>query len=140
MGDQNLKVYDGVLFNTETDYDESEELVGRRNLKMNDSDIWSHSHRMYLIGENSISFPWYIPKDFPSKALDPAHKERFLRYLKMKQLVLDWSETQKNSYLFFRIFYPPLASTIHKAMRTRHFNALQDGIYESFDTGFWDER
>lgn len=40
-------------------------------MKMQDSDIWSHSHRMYLIGENSINFPWYIPKDFPNKALEP---------------------------------------------------------------------
>lgn len=36
---------------------------------MNDDCIWSHQHRMYLIGSNSIQFPFFIPKDFPRDAL-----------------------------------------------------------------------
>lgn len=107
---------------------------------MNDSDIWSHSHRMYLIGENSISFPWYIPKDFPNKALGPADKERLIKFIKTKQLVLDWSDWEKNVYYLFRIFFPPLASVIHQNFRRKHFNALQDAIYSHFDSSFWDER
>jgi hypothetical protein len=39
------------------------------DISMNDACIWSHTHRMYLIGSNSINFPWYIPKDFPRDAL-----------------------------------------------------------------------
>ena len=39
-------VYDGVLFTTDADTDASEAIIGSGNLKMNDSDIWSHSHRM----------------------------------------------------------------------------------------------
>lgn len=33
---------------------------------------------MYLIGENSISFPWYMPKDFPIDCLDEIPKDRLL--------------------------------------------------------------
>ena len=51
---------------------------------MNDSDIWSHSHRMYLIGENSINFPWYVPKDFPSRALNPENKDKLIRFAKQR--------------------------------------------------------
>ena len=54
MGEAHSHAYDGVLFNSEAEHDENEETVGRGNLKMRDSEIWSHSHRMYLIGENSI--------------------------------------------------------------------------------------
>ena len=84
MGDANSKVYDGVLFNTDAEKDDTEAITGKGNLGMNDSDIWSHSHRMYLIGENSINFPWYIPKDFPSRALDPENKDKMIRFVKNK--------------------------------------------------------
>ena len=77
-------VYDGVLFTTDADTDASEAIIGSGNLKMNDSDIWSHSHRMYLIGENSINFPWYVPKDFPSRALNPENKDKLIRFQKSR--------------------------------------------------------
>ena len=77
-------VYDGVLFNSDAVVDEAEDIIGPRNLKMQDSDIWSHSHRMYLIGENSINFPWYVPKDFPSRALGPEDKDKFIRFVKSR--------------------------------------------------------
>ena len=85
-------MYDGVLFNTNAEEDYTEDYIGRRKLNMVDSDIWSHTHRMYLIGENSISFPWYIPKDFPNRALDPENKDKMIRFIKSKQGTLDWTE------------------------------------------------
>ena len=88
----NSKVYDGVLFNCDADEDAREGSTGRRHLSMLDSDIYSHTHRMYLIGENSVSFPWYIPKDFPNRALDPENKDKMIRFVKSKQAVLDWTE------------------------------------------------
>ena len=53
--------------------------IGRGNitendLSMNDRTIWCHTHRMYLIGNNSIKNPWFIPKDFPMDSLDPTHR------------------------------------------------------------------
>lgn len=45
---------------------------------MKDRDIWSHYYRMYLIGENSISYPWYMTKDFPIDALQDVPKDRLL--------------------------------------------------------------
>ena len=60
-------VYDGVLFSdasASTFADDTNTVIGPTSLHMRDSDIWSHTHRMYLIGENSIHFPWFMPKDF----------------------------------------------------------------------------
>ena len=62
---------------------------------MRDADLWAHTHRMYLIGENSISFPWYIPKDFPNSALNEINKDRLLYFIKKEQWTLDWTTLQK---------------------------------------------
>ena len=45
---------------------------------MNDDCVWSHTHRMYLIGQNNIRFPWFIPKDFPRDALKKQDREKLL--------------------------------------------------------------
>jgi hypothetical protein len=39
------------------------------DFSLNDKTIWSHTYRMYLIGQNNDYFPWMIPKDFPKDAL-----------------------------------------------------------------------
>lgn len=71
-GEFNSNVYEGVLFNTDAAKDEDDDEIDDSNLAMQDSDIYSHAYRMYLIGENSITFPWFITKDFPNRALSPA--------------------------------------------------------------------
>ena len=53
---------------------------------------------------------------------------------------MDWSEGQRSCYLFSRIFYPPIADCIHKSYRKKHYGAIQDQLYESFDADFWEER
>ena len=49
-----------------------------RNLAMRDEDIWSHSHRMYLLGNNSVKFPWFVPKDFPFNSVDSEDQDKLL--------------------------------------------------------------
>ena len=119
-------VYDGVLFTSDAEADPAEALVGPRNLRMQDSDIWSHAHRMYLLGENSVHFPWYVPKDFPARALNPENKDKLIRFAKSRQDVLSWTGLQKDTYVLSRIFCPPLSNLIHRCFRKRHFTALQD--------------
>lgn len=131
-------VYDGVLFNSESEIDHSELMAGPRNLEMHDSDIWSHSHRMYLIGENSINFPWYMPKDFPSRALSPENKDKLIRFIKSRQDILNWTSLQKDTYLVSRVLCPPIANLLHRCFRRKHFNQFQDQLYANFDSKFWD--
>lgn len=76
-------VYDGVLFADH--YEETEEgegMVGPATLHMRDGDIWSHTHRMYMIGENSVSYPWFLTRDFPTNALNEHGKQKLLRFIK----------------------------------------------------------
>ena len=118
------KVYDGVLFNSDAVADPTECITDSGNLRMNDSDIWSHAHRMYLIGENSISFPWYMPKDFPSRALSPENKDKLIRFIKSRQDLLMWTGLEKDTYIISRLLCPPLSNLIHRCMRRRHFDKL----------------
>lgn len=74
----NSKVYDGVLFNTDIDLSPEQKIMNPRNLAMRDEDIWSHSHRMYLLGDNSVKFPWFVSKDFPFNSLDTEDQDKLL--------------------------------------------------------------
>ena len=38
-----------------------------------------------------------------------------------------------------RIIFPPLSDYLHRLNRMAHYNALQDGIYETFDEDFWND-
>jgi len=46
--------------------------------RLYDECMWSHVHRSYLVGNNSISSPWIIAKDFPTDALDEKYMKRFV--------------------------------------------------------------
>jgi hypothetical protein len=107
---------------------------------MRDTDIWAHTHRMYLIGENSISFPWYIPKDFPNAALNEINKDRFLYFIKKEQWTLDWTTVQKQIYYFFRMVFPYMSDFIHRAFRRLHFRNLSAQLHETFDESHWEDR
>ena len=86
LSEFNSKVYEDVLFNTTANIEISpaENLVDPRNLAMRDEDIWSHTHRTYLLGDNSIKFPWFIPKDFPNRALNPDDQTKLLSLINEK--------------------------------------------------------
>ena len=51
------------------------------DFSMKDNLIWYHTHRVYLVGENSIKFPWVIPKDFPSDVLSVDDMKKFLQFI-----------------------------------------------------------
>lgn len=49
--------------------------------ELKDNLIFGHTHRMYLCGENSIKFPWFIPKDFPKDALSQQNRLTLLEFI-----------------------------------------------------------
>lgn len=95
---------------------------------------------MYLIGDGSISYPWQVPKDFPTDALHPLTKERFLLFIKNEQWTLDWDANQRGVYYFNRICLPYIADWTHKKIKQSHFNSLTDKLYETFDDEYWEEK
>lgn len=81
----NSSVYKGVLFEDESAEPSPEDRqVNPRDLAMRDEDIWSHTHRMYVLGDNSIKFPWYLPADFPNNALNPDDQSKLLNLIKQR--------------------------------------------------------
>jgi hypothetical protein len=140
MGEYNSTVYDGVLFNTNLVDSDSDKILGKGHLEMHDNDILSHTHRMYLIGENSKHFPWYIAKDFPTNALSEANKECLLKLIKNEQWTLDWSSVAKQTLNFMRLFFPYLSDWTARSFRRRHFSQISDKIYHAYDSSFWEDQ
>ena len=60
---------------------------------MQDEDIWCHSYRTYLLGENSMKFSWYLPKDFPARVLDQSDADRLCELVEDSQSQIGWTST-----------------------------------------------
>lgn len=125
-------VFNGVLFKADEEEEDqnTETIIGKGNLQMQDSDIWAHAYRMYLIGDNSIHYPWYISKDFPSRSLAEGAKEKFLNFIDKEQWTIDWTGVQKSVYHLFRMFMPYVSEEVQRALRRKHFVQLGDQLYD----------
>lgn len=106
---------------------------------MKDSDIWSHVHRMYLIGENSVNYPWFLTRDFPTNALSEQGKERLLKYIKKEQYTLDWTRCETIKYVLVKIFFPYFAEPYHRSVRRQHFRNAASKLYSAFDVSDWED-
>lgn len=104
---------------------------------MNEADIWSHTHRMYLIGSNSIKYPWYIPKDFPRDALKKEHREAFLKFIDEINTQLSFSACERYTFYFLSIIYPPSANAYHLRVRKAKFAFIQKELALVFTPQFW---
>lgn len=77
-----IKSHPWTLYQVWEDKDESQRgITSETDHKLKDCHIWSHTHRMYLIGNNSIRYPWFIPKDFPRDALKKQDRETFINFI-----------------------------------------------------------
>ena len=81
--------------------------------------------------------PWYIPKDFPNSSLSESDQEKLILMINHKQSTVDWSKCQMFWYILSRIVCPPISDSVHRSIRRRHFNLLQDEIYKTFNLEFW---
>jgi hypothetical protein len=103
-------------------------MISSDDMSLKDSNIWSHSHRMYLIGYNSIKFPWFIAKDFPRDALKKADRENFLKFIDEQNPKLKFSALEKWSFVFIKLFYAPAAKAYHLRLRRNKFIALRTAL------------
>ena len=81
--------------------------IEANDLAMNDAGIWAHTHRMYLIGENSIHFPWFIPKDFPRDALAKKDRETFMSAIDEINPKLRFSTCERWTFYVLSFVFPP---------------------------------
>ena len=87
----NKNIYEGVLFNVDLDISNNVRLLGSNELQMRDEEIWCHEHRMYLIGDNSINFPWYLSNDFTARSLEPEDRSKLMDFVNDRQSVFTWT-------------------------------------------------
>ena len=133
-------VYDNIFVSNEEDQHDNV-IIGPNSLQMRDGDIQFHTHRSYLIGENSINYPWFLSKDFPIESLSEQSRDRYLKFVHQEQSVLDWSETQKYWYYGSRLFAPFLSGRTHRSIRRAHFREASKKLYHALsDELDWDDR
>ena len=94
------------------------------DFSINEQCIWSHTHRMYLIGTNSISHPWIIPKDFPVDALSEVHKDRLTMFIDSYNTNLQWTFLETYSFWTISVLYYALSKPYHTYIRERKFQKL----------------
>ena len=114
--------------------------TSKEDFGMNDDCIWSHTHRMYLIGSNTIKFPFFIPKDFPRDALKRQDREKLLRFIDDENVKLQYTWLESLSFMGIFLLYPPVANMYHHHMRKKKFLMLQDDLYHYFPPQFWGDK
>ena len=102
------------------------------DFSLTDQTIWCHTHRMYLIGFNSIKYPWFIPKDFPRDALKKSDREKLLNFIDDYNNKLKFTFCEKWIFVLSKILYAPIAKTIHQHFRKKKFNQLRYALYMQF--------
>ena len=79
---------------------------------------------MYLIGNNSNTYPWFIPKDFPYHALKKNDREMLLDFIDENNEMLKWTTCECYIFTFMIMFYYPLAMVVHSYIRKSKFRNL----------------
>ena len=87
---------------------------------------------MYLIGCNSIRYPWFIPKDFPRDALKKEHREKLIKFIDEYNPILKFKLWEKMTFCLVKLIFPPLAKAYHLWLRKRKFTALNSALFRFF--------
>jgi len=131
MIEQDMKELPENIYKMWEDFEEFRSFRGRtelNDLAMNDAAIWSHSHRMYVIGNNSIKFPWFIPKDFPRDALNKQDRDKFIEVIDLLNTELVYSTAEKVMYRILSVIFPPGADSYLFRKRKAKFDHLRDSL------------
>lgn len=92
------------------------------DFSMKDNLIWYHSYRTYLVGENSIKYPWVIPKDFPSDALSVENMKHLLQFIDDYNNNFRFTNFEKFWIAVIRFVLPGFGKYAHFYIRRKKFN------------------
>jgi len=104
---------------------------------MQDSDIWGHTHRMYLKGDGSPWNPWCVPRDYPTTALHSVALKRLSSFIKKSSI--NWTFTDRMVYCFFRVFMPYFAEWRSQEVRKHNLTQLQKKLKDAYSWEFWND-
>lgn len=94
---------------------------------------------MYLIGYNSISFPWFMPKDFPRDSLKKVDRDKLCKFIDEFNPEMRFGFGERVAFVLVKLLFPPLAKQMHSYLRRKKFRALQVALYRSFTPRFWSD-
>lgn len=87
---------------------------------------------MYLMGDNSVKFPWQLPKDFPKDALSEEDTAKLLKFIDTYNEEFKFNRAEKFAFVILRILLPALGRFGHFSIRKAKFTALQRALYRTF--------
>jgi hypothetical protein len=93
---------------------------------------------MYFIGENSVNYPWFLTRDFPTNALTEQNKEKLLKFIHKDQWTMDWTTSDRAKYILSRVFCPCGSEAVHRSLRRQHLRSASEKLYRSFDPSDWE--
>jgi hypothetical protein len=138
---ENMKELRESLYET---WEKEDELhrgnVDETNFRLKDQNIWSHTHRMYLIGSNTMRYPWYIPKDFPRDALKKNDREKLLTFVDEYNSSLKYGFVEKLLFCIVKLVLPPLAKPAHYYLRKKKYTQLSQDLFRAFPPQFWGDK
>ena len=124
----------------ETKDDSLKDRPDESDFSLNDKTIWSHTYRMYLIGQNNDYFPWMIPKDFPKDALSKQDRDKFLKFIDAYNLNFQPSYVDVLLNKMIKVVYPPVAHYFNHKLREKRFTDFQTQLFRFFPPQFWSDK
>ena len=108
-------------------------------IELTNSNLWYHKKRIYLVGDNSLSFGWRLPSEIPSDLLSAQDIEKFDQIIhnNYRQGGMRWTGCKKAIYLFFRFFLPYFSNLYHNCVRKSNFAHLKAMMRYSYGEDFW---
>mmetsp|Transcript_4035 Transcript_4035/g.6815 ORF Transcript_4035/g.6815 Transcript_4035/m.6815 type:complete len:761 (+) Transcript_4035:2773-5055(+) len=136
-----FKNHPDKIFRAWQDLDESAR--GRTtdaDFAINDATVWCHTHRCYLVGRNSLEFPWVIPKDFPRDALKKEDLDRLVSFIDDYNEKLKYGTMDRFVVYFARYCLRPFSKQLEMYVRMDNFGRLQQALYRHFPPQFWGDK
>jgi hypothetical protein len=117
---EGLQGLEGTLYSEWKNHDQAARGVDpptAKSFDLRDKEIFHHTDRMYLIGNNSIRNPWIIPKDFPRAALTEEDRDTFIQLIGKINESMKWTSIETYVYIFISIVMSPLGKEWHYLIR-----------------------
>ncbi|CDW79197.1 UNKNOWN [Stylonychia lemnae] len=109
------------------------------SIETQEKDLWYHSYRLYLLGFNTIKFPWILTKDMPQNIISEENFKKLENVIQNNHNLLAWSKLQSMAFVVLKVLYPPFATIFHQQIRKTKYTKLRNLLLKTFDKDFWDD-
>eukprot|EP00347_Sterkiella_histriomuscorum_P018113 403346737 len=107
------------------------DLITPQNIEMKEKDLWFHTHRLYLLGMNTIQFPWVLIKDGSQSILSQEDQQKLEMMILEHHDSLLWAKWQRVTFIVLKVLLPNIASQFHTLVRKRNYRKLQQILLQA---------